>query len=393
MGIIASEGAPAKEKEESCWIAPVLRFFITLAHPSEVLLKRIPSGVACLLLLATAAFSQTTTPAPTLKPRPADPNELVPNSLVTPDTPVITVEGLCERTGNGDAAPASCNTVITRAQFEKIVNAVQPNMPQAARKQFAARYVTVLLLADKAHDFGLDKGSEFDEQMYLARLQLLAREAGQKLQQDAATVSDSAISDYYQQHADDYKTISFERIYLPRVKQTAAAAQATSSPDAQQKNAASEAAMKEEADKLRGRAAAGEDFAKLQQEGYDFAGSKAKPGPVKFENQRKNSIPHTDDSIFNLKKGETSEVYSDPSGYRIYKVEEVTSLPVASVKEEIARAVQGQHLKSSFESLQHSDKVTYDDSYFATPAPPSLKRPNEGPSAHGATVPPAPGRK
>jgi hypothetical protein len=339
------------------------------------------------LLLAGIAASQSTTPTPTLKTRPADPNELIPNTVVGPDTPVITVNGLCERTGNGNATPADCNTVITRAEFEKVVNAVQPNMSQAARKQFATRYVTVLLLADKAHDMGLDKGPQFDEEMYLARIQLLAREAGQELQKNAANVSDSAISDYYQQHMDDYRTISFDRIFIPRQKQMENAAQKPNDPDAQKKREASETEMKTEADKLRARAAAGEDFAKLQQEAYAFAGSKAKPVPVKLENQRKNSIPPTDSSIFNLKKGDVSELYSDPSGYRIYKVEEITTLPLASVHEEIARTLQGQNLKTSFESLQNSAKTTYDERYFASPAPPSLKHPNETPT----TQPHAPG--
>jgi parvulin-like peptidyl-prolyl cis-trans isomerase-like protein len=352
-------------------------------------LRTILNAVVCLLLLAGVAASQTTAPTPTLKPRPADPNELVPNTVVSSDTPVITVKGLCPRTGNGNATPADCDTVITRAEFEKIVAAVQPNMPLAARKQFATRYVTVLLLADKAHELGLDKGPQFDEQMYLTRLQLLAREAGEAMQKNAANVSDSAVSDYYQQHMDEYKTLSFDRIFVPRQKQVETAGQKPDNPEAQKKQQASEAAMKAEADKLRARAAAGEDFAKLQQEAYEFAGSKAKPGPVKMENQRKNNIPPTDSSIFNLKKGDVSEVYSDPSGYRIYKIEETTTLPLASVHEEIAHAVQGQNLKSSFEALQNSAKATYDDRYFVTPAPPSLRHPNEAPT----TQAPPPGKK
>ena len=350
-------------------------------------MRGIIHGGVCLLLLLGVAAGQSTAPTPVLKTRPSDPNELVPNTVVGPDAPVITVKGLCERTGNGNATPADCNTVITRAEFEKIIDAVQPNMSPAARKQFATRYVTVLLLADKAHDMGLDKGPQFDEQMYLARIQLLAREAGQEMQKNAANVSESAVSDYYQQHADDYKTITFDRIFVPRQKQVENAAQKPNDPDAQKKREASEAAMKTEADKLRTRAAAGEDFTKLQQEAYDFAGSKMKATNVKMENMRKTSIPTTDASIFNLKKGDVSEVYGDPSGYRIYKVEEITTLPLANVHEEIARAMQGENLKNSFEALQNSAKTTYDERYFVTSAPPSLRKPNETP----ATQPPPSG--
>ena len=59
--------------------------------------------------------------------------------------------------------------------------------------------------------------------------------------------------------------------------------------------------MKEEADKLQARAASGEDFNKLQQDGYDFAGMKIKPPTTHFANVAKTSVPPTEASIFDLK--------------------------------------------------------------------------------------------
>ena len=349
-------------------------------------MKHVFSGVVCLLLVVTAA-GQTTKPAPTLKPRPSESNELIPGSNVAPDAPVITIQGLCERPANSNATPVDCSTVITRADFEKLVNAVQPNMPATNRKPFATRYVTVLLLAEKAHEMGLDKTPEFDEQMYISRVQLLARQAGEKMQRDAANVPDSEISDYYQQHASDYKTISFERIFIPKQKQVETPGQ-PNDLDAQKKREASEAEMKDEADKLRARAAAGEDPTKLQQEANDFAGTKTKVTNVRVDNMRKASIPPTDAGIFDVKAGEVSPVFSDPTGYRIYKVTEVKDLPLATVHDEIARAVQGQNMKNAFDSLQNSAKTTFDNAYFSTPTAPSLKAPGERPPAQGTNPPP-----
>jgi hypothetical protein len=350
-------------------------------------LKSILNGVVCLLLLTAAALSQTAAPAPSLKPRQSEPDELVPNTPVSPSTPVITVQGLCEKPANSNAAPADCNTVITRAEFEKVVNAVQPNMAPGQKKQFANQYVMALMLAEKAHEMGLDQGPEFTERLQLARLQLLDREAAQQLQKDAQNVSDSAVTDYYQQHAADYKTISFERIYVPREKQIETAAdQKPNDPEVQKKREASEAEMKAEADKLRARAAAGEDFIKLQQEAYDFAGSKMKASNVKMENLAKNSVPSTDLAIFDLKKDEVSKVFGDPTGYRIYKVLEVTDQPLAKVHDQIAQALKTENIKNSFDSLQRSAKTTYDESYFASPAAPSLKNP-AGPTPQGASTP------
>jgi len=352
-------------------------------------LKTSHYALVCALLLAAVASAQTITP-PALKSR-TDPNELIPNSAVAPDAPVITIKGLCERPANSSATPADCSTVITRAEFEKILNAIQQaNMTPAQKKTFAARYVTALMLAEKAHEQGLDQGPEFDEQMYLARLQLLDRQAAQKLQKDAANVSDSEVSDYFQQHAVDYRTISFERIFVPKQKQIEASAAAGA--DVQKQREASETEMKTEADKLRTRAAGGEDFTKLQQEAYDFAGSKMSPTNVKMDKMRKTAIPASDASVFGLKKDEVSEVFADPTGYRIYKVLGITEPEFPSVREEIARTLQGEKMKNAFDSLEKSATTTYEGRYFSTPPAPSLKTPGAAPAAKDSGPHPAPGK-
>jgi len=228
--------------------------------------------------------------------------------------------------------------------------------------------------------------------MYLARLQLLARLGGEQLQKDAAQVSDSEVDSYYREHSGDFKTISYDRIYVPKQKQLDTAGQKPNDPDAQKKREASEAEMKEEADKLRTRAAAGEDFAKLQQEAYDFAGMKLKATNTHVDKVKKTALPASDATIFELKKGEVSEVFNDPQGYMIYKVDDFEDQQLADVRQEVSRAVQGQKLKQASESLQKSaaTDTTYDDAYFTVPAPPTLKNPGEAPTPAN---PPTPGKK
>jgi len=334
----------------------------------------------CLLLAGIAlgqANSSSSAAKPVLTPRPAGPTGTA--ASVSPDTPVLTIQGLCEKPAGSSATPADCQTVITRAEFEKVADAVQPNMPQASKKQFGTNYVMALVLAEKAHELGLDHGPQFDESMKLARLQNLARLAAARIQKDAAQVPQSDIEDYYRAHEGDYKTVSFDRLYVPKQKQVEAAAQKPNDPDAQKKREESEAQMKEEADKLRARAAAGEDFAKLQQEAYDLANYKLKAPNPRVDNARKTSIPATDVGIFDLKKGEVSQVFSDPTGFLIYKIDDIQQLPVTSVHDEIARTIQGERTKNAFDSLSKSTKTTFDESYFATPPPPSLRSPNELP--------------
>jgi PPIC-type PPIASE domain len=352
-------------------------------------LKIIHNVLVC-LFLAGVVFGQANSQPVVTSPNAVQ--DLTPssdNSSISPDTPVITVQGVC------DKAPgtADCKTVVTRAEWERLVNALQPNMPKPAQKQLASRYVQAIILASKAHQMGLDKGPEFDEQMYLSRLQLLARMAGEHIQKDSTKVSDAEIESYYHQHSGDFKTISYDKIFVPKQKQGTTTAAATG-PDAEKKRQATEAEMKAEAEKLHARAAAGEDFTKLQQEAYDFAGMKLTASGTRVDKVKKNALLANDASIFDLKKGEVSPVITDPQGFMIYKVEDTQDQPLADVKEEVSRAAQQEKLKSASEEIQKSatQDTKYDDAYFAVPAPPTLKKPGE-PQSTPDNVPPAPGQK
>ena len=92
--------------------------------------------------------------------------------------------------------------------------------------------------------------------------------------------------------------------------------------------------MKKLAETLRGRAAAGEDFAKLQDESIAASGFKGKP-PTRLGKVRRTSLPPEQGEVFNLKVGETSQLISTPNGYLVYKVGDKDTLPMDHVREEI----------------------------------------------------------
>src|SRR5215470_12872618 len=161
-------------------------------------LRVFANAMVC-LLLAGLMVGQASSPSPTLKPRPAtgSPDNDKETSQAAPDTPVITIQGLCEKPSATSATPPECKTVITRADFEKIAPA---NLPGPQRKRVADQYVQALLLDEKAHEAGLDKGPEFEKQLYLFRLTSLARLAYQDLQKENSNISDAEIEDYYRKH-------------------------------------------------------------------------------------------------------------------------------------------------------------------------------------------------
>ena len=110
---------------------------------------------------------------------------------------------------------------------------------------------------------------------------------------------------------------------------------------------------------------------------------------------RKTGIPPADASIFELKVGEVSQVFGDPGGFVIYKIEAVEDVPVAGVHDEISRALASGREKGAIESLQNSTKL--DDAYFAPPAaatPPTLRSPSDAVASPTPSSPTsAPGKK
>src|SRR5271168_2917197 len=131
------------------------------------------------LLLGAMAWGQASSPSPAPAAQqpatvnPAPPALPPPTTQVPLDAAVITINGMCDHPPADKAANANCKTVITRAEFESVVNAVQPSMPGRARRSFADRYAHTLVMAHQAQDMGLDKSPSYEERMQLARIQVL----------------------------------------------------------------------------------------------------------------------------------------------------------------------------------------------------------------------------
>jgi hypothetical protein len=242
-------------------------------------------GLVCLLLAGMAfgqAASSTSAAAAPKQAMPGGSQSAVPAGTppatqsqpaadVPPDAPVITINGLCENPPADKSSADSCKTVITRAEFEKVVDAVQPAMPSRVRGQFAKNYARALVMAQKAEQMGLDKGPAFDERMQIMRINVLSQAFNKSIQDKASQVSDQDIQDYYQKNTSKFEEANLERVYIPKTQQAPPDSK-TSAVDQQKRATESEPAMKAEADKLHTRAVAGEDFSKLEADAYQAAG-------------------------------------------------------------------------------------------------------------------------
>ena len=284
-------------------------------------------GWLCWLCLSTAAWGQAAKPAARPAPPKAagarrQPPRRLSGTTVAPGTPVITIAGLCDKPSASKAA--NCKTVVTRAEFEQLVNTVAPTIAPPARKQLATQYGMALVMVHKAHEMGLDQGPKFQELMRVARIGVLTKELSQSLQDEAGHISDKEIETYYHNNEAEFQEVELQRIFIPRSKQVVGKqGQAGTTTPPRNKQQESEDAMKKLADALRARAAAGEDFDKLQDEAIAASGLKGKP-PTKLGKIRRTSLPPDQAAIFNLKPGETSQLISSPNGYLVYKVEKKT---------------------------------------------------------------------
>jgi hypothetical protein len=335
-------------------------------------------GFVCLLVVATAwgqaanstAASQVPTAQSGAMPRTSAPAS-TEAPQVSPDTPVITIKGLCD-----PSAPKSpsleCRTEITRAQFEQILDAVQPNMPPRARRQFASRYASILAMSTKAAEMGLDKGPDYEEQMKLARMQVLARELNKDMQEKAGQISDKDVEDYYKANPEKFEQAELLRIYVPKTQQVSAETDDKKPPSeaAQEKQSEqSEEAMKTEADKLRARAAAGEDFAKLEEDAFKFAGIKSSAPNTNMGKVRRNALPPTQASAMEMKPGEVSPVIADQSGFFIYKLVSKDTMPLDEARDEIKGTLRSERLQNEMKAMQESATPTLDEAYFGPEMP------------------------
>jgi hypothetical protein len=345
------------------------------------------------LLLAGLAYGQAAPPA--TPPAPGAQAEQgasatidkAPKVKVGPDDTVITLKTFCaDATQQGDA----CKTEISRAQFEKVAEALQPGMSPAIRRQLATAYARMLKMSTAAEKRSLDKQPKFDEMMHFARMQILSQELSRALQEDSAKVTDSDIEEYYKKNEASYEQATFARIFVPRAKQIVPAVakpkpgaqgvrpKATPpQPPTEAQRKAAEATMTKVAADLRVRAVKGEDPDKLQKEAYSGAGLPGNAPNTKMEKVRRTTLQKDHQAVMDLKPGQVSEVISDPnSGHYIYKLVSKETLALDTVKPEIRSLISSQRYRDSMQDFQGN--VDLNDAYFGPTRNPAMPPPPRG---------------
>jgi hypothetical protein len=383
------------------------------------------SWLVC-VFLASLAWAQTPQGAPPpaaagqapgggmAAAKPSAPPDM--SASVPADAPVITVKGVCPATPKTAAAkagaakaastpktsPGVCQTIITKAEFEKLASGLSTGtMTPQLRRQLASILPRLTAMSEAAKKKGLDNTERYKETLKFAKMQILTNELQHNIQEEAAKVPQSDIDAYYKDHTGSFDQFNLDRLFVPRTKQPAETKEADKEEkltEEQQKAKEADDKAKEEqgeqdmtklADTLRARAASGEDFMKLQKEAFEAAGMKIDSPTVNLPKLRRTGLPPAHAAVFDLKVGEVSQVISDSGGHYIYKVNSKEALPQDQVQNEIKNTLQSQRSKDSMEKIQNSYTVVNNEAYFG-PAGPGGMHPMPPPRIPNPHVAPGP---
>lgn len=363
------------------------------------------------VLLGTLAWAQagpeTAAPQPNAAQAPGAAGKAPDAAEVPENAVVITIEGVCPAVKTPAATkavagkiaaaptkkPADCKTQITRAQFEKIANSLSPNVTPQLKRQLEQALPRFIAMSEIAKQKGLDKTPQFAETVKIAKMQILTNELQRSVQEDADKTSATEIDGYYKKNPEAYEQYSLDRLFIPRYKQLKpedreAGKEPEKLTEEQQKaKQAADKAKQEQgeqemnklADDLRARAAAGEDFVKLQKEAFDAAGTKVENPTVNLPKVRRTGLPPAHAAVFELKVGEVSQVMSDNGGHYIYKVVSKEVLPLDDqLKSEIHNKLKGERMKEMMDKYTNSFQAVPNEAYFG-PAAAAPGRMGSGP--------------
>jgi hypothetical protein len=364
----------------------MLKRFMILLLSSSTIFAQI--GLA----QATAAPKTATAPKTQSSPAPASaakqgqppaqanqspkPGQTADQSAQVPPTEdVVTIHGICSGSASGakktSAPAAGCVTKMTRAQFDKLVQSINPSgqaVPPNVRRNLAQRYVELLAFADAAEKAGVDKDPRLAERLRVQRLATLAELYRQSLEEKYKNPPQSEIDAYYNQHKGDFEQAKLRRIYIPKNDLSG------KSTTPEQKSAFQTKA-EQLANGIRDRAAKGEDTDKLQKEVYSTLGLPGNPPNTEIGAIRKGSLkPDDEKQIFALNPG---GIYKsdEPSAVVIYKLEGKETLGLDAAKAEISQLLFRRKMEEKLKEITGSVKVVYDEKFFGPPTPAGPPRP------------------
>jgi peptidyl-prolyl cis-trans isomerase C len=244
---------------------------------------------------------------------------------------------------------------LTMAEFRALISAMPQQNQQMAlanRGAFLSQWGLARRLARMAEEDKLDQQSPIKDILNYNRTSLLAQT---KLERVSFTlqIGPEDTERYYEAHKDAYKQVKVKAIYV-----------AFGDGGAAGKPALTEEQAKTKAAKLLQQIKAGADFTKLVKENSDDASSREKDGDFGVMKPSDAMDETLRSVIFSLKKGETSEPLKQPNGFYLLRADDVTSRPLAEVRDEIFQRVRDEKTASWLKEQSEKSAPKFPDLSF-----------------------------
>jgi len=295
--------------------------------------------------------------------------EMKGTASIAAEEPVITIAGLCGDFSAGKVGTSTCKTVITRSQFEALVQVVQPNLLKIEQRRFAANYAKTLISAQQAKEMGLESDPRFEALMKVQRNIVLQRLLGEAIQEKANQIPDEEVEKFYKENSRSFEEIELQRLYVPLTQQILTPG--LTADELRKRRGDSAAVMKKTADELHARALEGADFSDLQGEAYKVAGYSPNGGPaqVEMKKYRASGLPVVEASTMDLNPGQISQVFDEANGRYFSKVGSKRTLPLEDARPEILKKLRSEKLQKLQQEAREAATPSFDEAYFMVTTP------------------------
>jgi peptidyl-prolyl cis-trans isomerase C len=263
-------------------------------------------------------------------------------------------------------APAALSpeTVVARIDGKpvtagELMLVLQMSPPEAQKnilkdsKIFLESFGLLKKLAEMAEKAHLDQQSPLKEQLEVSRRQYLAS-AQAAAARDSITIQAAEQKKFYDDHRDRYTQAKVKVLFV------SFRANPTPQNDPKARKVLSEPEAKAKIEKLLAQIRAGADFVKLVKEHSEDADSVARDGDFgPLIRASDDNLPaNIKSAIFALKPGKISDPLRVPSGFYLFRLEELTTQPYDAVRDDIFIEIQQMRFNEWREHMVKSLNIT-----------------------------------
>ena len=265
---------------------------------------------------------------------------------------------------------------VTQEEFQATFDALPEEMKRQfasppGQQAFAEQLVRMKLLEQEGRRLGVDRDPRVAGQISAERTNIIASAAADKL---VAVPTAEAVKNFYDANKARFQVREVSHILI--------AYQGGSVPPRNGGVAPPQANARAIAQKVYERLREGANFGAIASQVSDDVASVETGGKLGTFS-RGMLPPEVEARVFSLKEGQISEPVQSRFGMHVFKVDKISTAPLAQVSNNITRHVKQENTFTRVEVLRKSAKVEFDPKFFpeakkwgAPPAPATAKRPS-----------------